>query len=69
MLTNCVQDVIDDAIIEIKELIEKYSYSTIYYSVGTNGRLGTSLFYVGPNVINYIDEQIKKLIICSWIAW
>jgi hypothetical protein len=63
MLTNSVQNVIDDAIIEIKELIQNYNYSTIYYSVGSNGKLGTSLFYVNQNVINYIDEQINNFIL------
>lgn len=60
-LTDGVRETIDDAIIEIKELIEKYKYSTIYYSVGPNGKLGTSIFFVDHEVINYIDEQINLL--------
>ncbi len=60
-LTNNVKDTINNAIIEIKELILKYKYSSIYYSVGPNGKLGTSIFYVDHNVINYIDEQINLL--------
>ncbi len=60
-LTNAVRDTIDDAIIEIKELIEKYKYSSIYYSVGPNGKLGTSIFFVDPDVIDYIDRQINQL--------
>ncbi len=60
-LTNNVKDTIDNAIIEIEELIQKYKFSTIYYSVGSNGKLGTSIFYVDHNVVNYIDEQINLL--------
>lgn len=61
MLTNQVQETIDDAIIEIKELIETYGYDSIYYSVGPSGKLGTSLFQVDQSVIDYIDGCIKGL--------
>lgn len=61
MLTNQVQETIDDAIIEIKELIQTYKYDTVYYSIGPSGKLGTSLFQVDISVINYIDDSIRAL--------
>ena len=52
---------IDNSIQEIRELIIKYNYDTLYYSVGSNNKLGTGIFNVSPNVINYIDKQIHNL--------
>jgi len=55
------KNLIDNNIDEIKQLIEKYKYKDIYYSVGKNNKLGTSIFKVGEDVIDYINEQICKL--------
>ena len=64
-----VSDLIDNNIDEIKQLIEKYKYKDIYYSVGKNNKLGTSIFKVGEDVIDYIDEQICKLSILDVIIY
>jgi phosphoribosyl-dephospho-CoA transferase len=60
-LNEHTKKIIDDAINEIRELIEKYNYKYIFYSVDKNGKLGTSLFEVDLKVIDYIDQQIKSL--------
>ena len=46
---------------KIIELIKTYNYDAIYYSVGSNNKLGTGLFKVDQNVINYIDQKIQLL--------
>ena len=61
-LTEDVKKVIDRCITEIKEIIQKHGYKKIYYSAKTpNGLLGTSIFKVGDDVIDYITSQIKLL--------
>ncbi len=60
-LDEHVISVVTEAINEIKEIVAKYKYDGIFYSVATNGKLGTGLFDVCPEVINYIDMEIKKL--------
>ncbi len=60
-LTPNVTKVVSESINEIKELLTLYEYDSIYYSVGSNGKLGTGLFNVNSNVIDYIDQQIKAL--------
>lgn len=61
-LTPRVKKIIDSSINEIRDLLDKYEYDNIYYSVGTNGKLGMSLFVVAEDVIDYIDSQINKLV-------
>ncbi len=56
-----VISVVTNAINDIKEILSTYKYDGIFYSVGPNGKLGTGLFDVCPQVIDYIDSQIKKL--------
>jgi hypothetical protein len=41
--------------------LTKYVYDTIYYSVGNDNKLGTSIFKVAPEVIDYIDKKIHSL--------
>jgi hypothetical protein len=60
-LDEHVISVVTEAINEIKEIVAKYKYDGIFYSVATNGKLGTGLFDVCPEVIDYIDMEIKKL--------
>lgn len=60
-LTTDVERTIDATLNEIIELIKKYNYDAIYYSVGLNNKLGTGLFKVDQNVINYIDQKIQLL--------
>jgi hypothetical protein len=51
-----------NAMAEIRELLETYSYDTIVYSVDPSGKLGTNLFSVCPEVIDFIDSQIRGLV-------
>jgi hypothetical protein len=60
-LTNIVQKTIDNSINEIMELIQTYKYDSIYYSVGLDNKLGTGIFNVNQDVINYIDTLIQSL--------
>ena len=60
-LSEEVKTLIDDCITGIKELIVKYKYDTVYFSMDENGKLGTSIFKVNKDVINYITEQIINL--------
>ena len=60
-LNEEVKEKIDLSINNIKELIIKYDYKVIYYSAKLNGKLGTGIFKVNDEVINYITEQIINL--------
>ena len=53
---------IDKCLDEIKELIVKYKYKNVYYSADKDGyTLGTSIFKVNKDVIDYITSEIHKL--------
>ena len=52
---------IDKSIEEINQLIKLYKYKKIFFSAELDGKLGTSIFAVEPNVINYITAQIYNL--------
>ncbi len=60
-LDEHVISVVTEAIDEIKIILSANKYDGIFYSVTPNGKLGTGLFDVCPEVINYIDMEIKKL--------
>lgn len=61
-LTDAVRAKIDECIVEIKRIVNEYGYTTIYYSAKTpNGLLGTSIFQVHPDVIQYITEKLHSL--------
>lgn len=61
-LDNVALHVIRGSLDMIKKIIETYSIKTIYYSTNNNiGTLGTSIFDVNEDVINYITNKIKKL--------
>jgi hypothetical protein len=60
-LNQYTKNIIDSTINEIKSLILKYKYDTIYFSSNSEGKLGTSLFNVSSDVINYITDEIIKL--------
>jgi len=60
-LNTHVKEVVTEAISEIIELINKYNYETIYYSIGPDNKLGTGLFNVNRNVIDFIDNLINSL--------
>ncbi len=60
-LDKHVISIVFEAVNEIKDIVTKYKYDGIFYSVAPNGKLGTGLFDVCPEVIDYIDTEIKKL--------
>lgn len=60
-LTNDVIKVINSAIDEIKELINIYRYESIYFSIGSNRLIGTSIFNVDITVLEYINKMILSL--------
>ena len=60
-LTSHIKFEIDQALKEIKEIIEKYKYKKVFYSADKEGKLGTSIFRVGNDVIEYITLEIQNL--------
>jgi len=60
-LNKDVKDLIDFAVENVKDIAKKYNYSTIYYSADSDGRLGTGIFKVNKEVIDYITKKIKSL--------
>jgi ribA/ribD-fused uncharacterized protein len=52
---------IDSCIEEARAIIKQYGYKRVFYSADVNGKLGTSLFVVSPDVIEYITQQILLL--------
>lgn len=60
-LTSRSKFEIDQSIKEIKELIKKHNYKKIFYSASKDCKLGTSIFKVGDDVIDYITFEIKNL--------
>jgi len=60
-LSPSVKHIIDASVQKIKELVKKHGYTTIFYSSDKNGMLGTSIFKVGTDVIEYITEQLLAL--------
>lgn len=60
-LTEYVKEQIDNAVIEIEELIQKYNYKVLYYSSEPNGLLGTGIFNVNESVLKYITHKIFNI--------
>lgn len=61
-LDDKTKEVIDKGISEIREIIHEYGYRRIYYSASTpNGILGTSIFVVHPDVLQYITTNLRAL--------
>ena len=55
--------IIDSSFDEIHELIEKHNYKRIFYSGSKDSDLiGTSIFEVNTEVLEYITNKIKDLI-------
>lgn len=59
--TPKVKKTIDEAFEEIIELIEIHRYHTIYFSAELDGKMGTSIFAVDQQVIEYITSRIYNL--------
>ena len=61
-LTISHRETIDSAVREIDALIKEHKYETIYYSSRKDSDLlGTNIFKVGEDVIEYITKQILGL--------
>ncbi len=61
-LDDAVRQRIDGCFIVIRELCKKHGYNTIYYSAATpNGLLGTSIFVVDREVLQYITDKLHAL--------
>lgn len=62
-LNNSSRKAIDTSIREIKDLLESNCYDSIMYSLKTEGELeiGTSIFNVAEEVIEYISMELLKL--------
>jgi len=53
---------IDACIAEVKEIIKDFAYTKIYYSAKEpGGILGTSIFNVDDDVLDYITKEIHAL--------
>ncbi len=66
-LTENVQWYIDEAILEIKDIIEEYNYDTVMYSSlkteDKNGhmKLGSGIFNISDDVKEYIVKELYNL--------
>lgn len=61
-LTDEAREAIDRCLEEVRELIQQYGYTQVYYSaIEPNGLLGTGIFDVGMDVREYITQQIWAL--------
>ena len=60
-LNEEIKKEIDLSIDNIKDLINKYNYKVIYYSAKLNGKLGTGIFKVDDEVVNYITNELLSL--------
>lgn len=61
-LTAEIKDKIEACFHIIREILTRHRYDTVYYSaVEPNGLLGTSIFEVHPDVIQYITQKIRDL--------
>ena len=57
-----VKEAIDACFKEVKEILQTHNYTAVYYSAKTpNGLLGTSIFQVHPEVLQYITDHIQGL--------
>lgn len=60
-LDKFAKDAVDESIEAIRNLITNNSYKHIYYSAKKDGSLGTGIFQVAPEVLDYILVQLKSL--------
>ena len=62
-LDEHTKQVIDESINDIKKLLKRFYYKRIIYSAKTNGDIGSGIFTIHADVITYITDSIKKLVI------
>ena len=56
-----IKDKIDACFHVVREVCGRHGYTTLYYSATEpNGLLGTSIFQVHPEVLEYITQKIKE---------
>ena len=60
-LTPEVRSIIDAALADIRKLIITHQYRCVYFSCNQHGKLGTGIFNVAPDVIDYITVGINSL--------
>ena len=61
-LTESAKQKIDECFDIIRGLCKAHGYTKIYYSASTpNGQLGTSIFVVGTDVLDYITKELHAL--------
>jgi hypothetical protein len=61
-LSEHAKTMIDNSIAEIRDLLHQYEYKRIFYSADKDGKLGTSIFVVGEDVVDYITSCIIDLV-------
>ena len=62
VMNDAVRQIIDRDVFEIKELLSTGKYDTVVYSTGKDSDLiGTGIFKVGAEVLEYITKQIISL--------
>lgn len=60
-LSDESKTIIDNAFIEIQDLLENYNYSTILYPAHKNGRFLIDNFYVSTDVVDYIMQKLEMI--------
>jgi len=60
-LSDDVKLYIDECVREIKDLLRRHEYDSIYFSIDGNEGLGTGIFKVDEKVKEYIKTQILSL--------
>ena len=60
-LSDDVKSYIDGCVREIKDLLRRHQYDSIYFSIDGNEELGTGIFKVDKKVKEYIKTQILSL--------
>jgi hypothetical protein len=60
-LTPKVKQIIHSTIEDARQIIQEQGYRRVFYSADKDGKLGTGIFKVGRDVIDYITSLIKGL--------
>jgi hypothetical protein len=62
-LTDDLKDYLSSVFLDLKKVIQDNDYDTVCYSIDTPGSdtLGTSIFKVDPDVLEYITQGILSL--------
>lgn len=59
--SNLAKKHIDDAVEEVKVLLEMNTYRSMYFSSASDGLIGSGIFNIGHDVRQYITDKIKSL--------